>query len=74
MILWCGFVGLFLMPLIKRHGWEYVPLVLFAFSAWWYLGNQATAGLEDGILLSTLAGVYFVTRKDVFADYAMATR
>ena len=72
--MWCGFVGLFLVRLIKRHGWEYVPLVLFAVVAGWYHGNQATGGLEDGILLSTLAGVYFVTLKDAFADYAMATR
>ena len=33
MILWCGFVGLCLVRLIKRRGGEYVPLVLLAFSA-----------------------------------------
>ena len=71
MTLWCGFVGLFLLRLIKRHGWEYVPVVLLAFGAWWYFGNQA-GGLGDGVLLTAITGVHLVTRRDSHADDAMA--
>ena len=67
MLLWCGFVGLFILRLIKRHGWEYVPIVLLAFGASWYFGNQAAAGLADGMLLTAVTGVHLVTRKDIMA-------
>ena len=66
----CGFVGLFLLRLIKRHGWEYVPIVLFAFGAWWYFGNHVPAGLADGVLLTAISGVHVLTRKDIMADMA----
>ena len=67
----CGFVGLFILRLIKRHGWEYVPVVLLAFAASWYFGSHGPAGLGDGILFSAIAGVHLVTRKDIIANGAM---
>ena len=67
----CGFVGLFVLRLIKRSGWEYVPVVLLAFGASWYFGSHVSAGLGNGLLLSAIAGVHVVTRKDVIADRTM---
>ena len=67
----CGFVGLFVLRLIKRHGWEYVPVILLAFGASWYFGSHGAAGLGDWMLLSAIADVHLVTRKDIIADCAM---
>ena len=66
-----GSTSLFLLRLIKRHGWEYVPFVLFPFGAWWYLGNQASGALGDVALLTAISGVHFLARKDIEADFAM---
>ncbi len=71
-LLWSGFVGLFILRLIKRHGWEYVPIVLFAFGAWWYFGSHAPGGLGDGLMLTAITGVHLVTRKDIMADRSMS--
>ena len=65
-----GLVGLFLLRLIKRHGWEYIPVVCFAVCAWWYLGNHRSAGVGDGVLLTAIAGVQLVTGMDIIADRA----
>ena len=61
---WFGFVGLFILRLVKRHGWEYVPVVVLAFGLWWYFGNRA-GNLGDGMLLTAVTGVHFVTRRDI---------
>ena len=74
MLLWCGFIGLFVLRLIKRHGWEYVPIVLLAFGAWWYFGNRAPAALRDGVLPTAVTGVHLVIRKDIMADCSMSER
>ncbi len=71
MLLSCGLVGLFVLRLIKRHGWEYVPIVLLALGASLYFGNQAPAGVGYGMLLAPVAGVHVVTRKNVIADRTM---
>ena len=67
----CGFVGLFVLRLIQRHGWEYVPIVLLALGASLYFGPQAPSGVGDGLLFSAIVGVHLVTRKDIIADRAM---
>ena len=69
-----GFVSLFILRLIKRHGWEYVPVVLVAFAASWYFGGLGSAGLADGVLFSAIAGVHLVTRRDIIADRAAEDR
>lgn len=66
----CGFVGLFVLRVIRRHGWEYVPVVLLAFAASWHFGSPGSVGLGDGMLLSAIVGVHLVTRKDIIADCA----
>jgi len=67
--MWGGLVGLFLLRLIKRHGWEYVPVILLALGAWWYLGSNA--GLAgDGVLIAAVSGVHLITRKDMNAVLA----
>ena len=62
-LLWYGFIGTFVLRLIKRHGWEYVPLVLLAFVAWVYMGSHGQSGVGDPLLLTATAGVHLVTRK-----------
>lgn len=62
-VLWCGFIGLFILRLVKNHGWEYVPLVLLVFGTWWQWDQ-----FSDEMLLAAISGVYFVTRKAVQAD------
>ena len=68
MALWLGFVGLFILRLIRRHGWEYVPIVLLAFGAWWYFGNHGAGAFRDGMLLTAIGGVHFVTRRDITSN------
>jgi hypothetical protein len=67
-----AFTGLFLLRLIKSHGWEYVPLVLLAFGGWTYMGGQGQGGLADALLLSAVAGIHLVTRKATLAERAMS--
>lgn len=74
MLAWSGFIVLFVLRLITRHGWEYVPVVLLAFGAWSYFGNHAPGLLADGLLFTTLAGVHLVTRKDIVANRSVAAR
>ncbi len=62
-LLWYGFIGAFVLRLIKRHGWEYVPLVVLAFGAWVYMGSQGQGSVGDPLLLAATAGVHVVTRK-----------
>ena len=50
-----------------RHGWEYVPLVLFAVGAAIYKGGA----FAEVVLLTTTAGVYMVSRKEVRTQAAM---
>ena len=62
-LLWSAFIGLFVLRLIKRHGWEYVPLVVFAFGVWMYAGSHDHSGVGDTLLLAATAGVHVITRK-----------
>ncbi len=62
-LLWSAFIGLFVLRLIKRHGWEYVPLVVFAFGVWMYAGSHGHSGVGDPLLLAATAGVHVITRK-----------
>ena len=68
----CGFIGLFVLRLIKRHGWEYIPLLLLVFGGWFYLGNHGQAALADAALLTAVAGVHLVTRKEIRTECAMS--
>ena len=74
MLAWSGFITLFIFRLIGRHGWEYVPVVLLAFGAWWYFGRRAPGLLGDGLLFTALASVHLATRKDIVANRSMAAR
>lgn len=72
--LWCGCIGLFLLRLVKHHGWEYVPLVLVAFVAWWLSEGHLSAGLADGALLTAIGGVHVLTRGHIRADRLTSER
>jgi len=73
-VVWFGFVGLFVLRLIKHHGWEYVPLMLLVLGTWWYFGSDGSAGLRDGAMLAAIASVHLLTRNDITADRSMSER
>lgn len=60
-IAWVAFLGLLVVKLVRRHGWEYVPILLLIAGIRWYAGDQVQAGLADGLTLASVAGVWMVT-------------
>jgi len=70
-ILSCGLGGLFVLRLIKGHGWEYVPIVVLALCASLSLDNRAPTGVASAMLFAPIAGVHVVTRKNIIANRTM---
>ena len=64
-LLWFGVSFGFVVRLIRRHGWEYVPLVLLAYGARLYDIDPGQALIWDGLALSTMAGIWIVTRGEM---------
>ena len=60
-ILWMGFLALLVLKLIRRHGWEYVPLLLLVAGVRWYAGDHIQAAMADGLTLASVAGVWLIT-------------
>ena len=61
--LWIGFFAMLLVALVRRHGWEYVPLVLFLGVGRWYASDLAISDIADGVSLLSFAGVWLVGGK-----------
>jgi len=59
--LWVVFFGFLLVALVRRHGWEYVPVVIFLGIARWYVSDLAIAGAANGLSLLSFAGVWLVS-------------
>ncbi len=59
--LWVGFLSLLVIKLVKRHGWEYVPVLMLVAGVRWYAGDHLMGGLADGLTLTSIAGVWLVT-------------
>ena len=57
----CGFVGLFVLRLIQRHGWEYVPVVIFLGIGQCYASDLAISDIADGVSLLSFAGVWVIS-------------
>ena len=60
-LLWTGFIALLVLKLIRRHGWEYVPVLLIVAGVRWYAGDNVQAGMADGLTLASVAGVWLIT-------------
>lgn len=60
-IAWIAFLGLLILRLVRRHGWEYVPVLLLIAGVRWYAGGDVQAGLADGLTLASVAGVWVIT-------------
>lgn len=62
-LLWVASLSLFVVTIIRRHGWEYVPLVVLLGVARWYTDTRQYGGaLADGFFLASIAAVWMVTR------------
>lgn len=61
--LWIGFFVMLLMAMVRRHGWEYVPLVIFLGVGRWYTSDLAISDVTDGLSLLSFAGVWLVSGK-----------
>lgn len=61
--LWFGFFAMLLMAMVRRHGWEYVPLVIFLGVGRWYTSDLAIIDVADGLSLLSFAGVWLVSAK-----------
>ena len=57
--IWFAFFGLFGIVLIRRYGWEYVPLVALLAATRWYTGGGVPA---DGVVLVGAATVWIAAR------------
>ena len=61
--LWIGFFVMLLVALVRRHGWEYVLLVLFLGVGRWYASDLSISDIADGVSLLSFAGVWLVSGK-----------
>ena len=52
-----------LVALVRRHGWEYVPLVIFLGVGRWYASDLAISEIADGVSPLSFAGVWLVSGK-----------
>ena len=52
-----------LLTLIRRHGWEYVPVLLFLGVGRWYASGLSLGLAADGLTLFAFAGVWVVSKK-----------
>ncbi len=60
-MVWYGVFALLACGLVKRHGWEYVPLVIFLGVGRWYTTEMAIGDMVDGLTLASFAGVWVVS-------------
>ena len=58
---WLALFGLLLVIVVRRHGWEYVPLVIFLGVGRWYVSGMAIGVTADGLSIVAFAGLWVVT-------------
>ena len=61
--IWIAIFGLLAFALVRRHGWEYVPLVLLLGVGRFYASGMAIGDYADGLTLVSFAGVWLVSGK-----------
>ena len=59
--IWLGLFGLLAISLVRRHGWEYVPLVVLIGVGRFYASGMAMGELADGLTLASFAGLWVVS-------------
>ena len=59
--LWIVFFGFLLVALVRRHGWAYVPVVIFLGIGRWYVSDLDISGAVNGLSLLSFAGVWLVS-------------
>ena len=62
-VLWVGVFTLLAIALIRRHGWEYVPIVILLAGGRWYTSGMGIGSLADSVTLASFAGIWFVTAR-----------
>ncbi len=61
--MWIALFGLLAVALVRRHGWEYVPLVLLLGVGRFYASGMAIGDFADGLTLVSFAGVWLISGK-----------
>ena len=60
---WIAFFAMLLVALVRRHGWEYVPVVIFLGIGQWYASDLAISNVAEGASLLSFAGVWVISGK-----------
>ncbi len=62
-VVWIGTFAFLIIALIRRHGWEYVPLVILIGLGRWYVSASglAVGSLADIVTLILIAGVWVIS-------------
>ena len=58
---WVAFLVLLMIKLIRRHGWEYIPVLLIVAGVRLYTGDTVPGGIADALALVSVAGIWLVT-------------
>lgn len=61
--IWIALLALLVVALVRRHGWEYVPLVILIGVGRFYVSEMAISDIADGLSLVSFAGVWLASGK-----------
>jgi hypothetical protein len=61
--IWIALLAILVVALVRRHGWEYVPLVILIGVGRFYASGMAIGEMTDGLALVSFAGVWLVSGK-----------
>ena len=61
--IWIALLAILVVALVRRHGWEYVPLVILIGVGRFYASGMAIGEMTDGLALVSFAGVWHVSGK-----------
>ena len=60
---WLGFSGLFVIALVRRHGWEYVPIVVLIAFGRSYLSGRPIGQSADLLALVSFAALWMLEKR-----------
>ncbi len=60
-VVWLPVFGLLALALVRRHGWEYVPLVVLLAASRGYAETQQIGALGDGLALVGMSAIWVVS-------------
>ena len=60
-VVWLPVFGLLVLALVRRHGWEYVPLVVLVAASRWYAEANQIGALGDGLALVGVSAIWVVS-------------